>query len=295
MSIYDSKGNSLESTDIVNSSGISIDTAYDMHGDVIYSNTPSAPVSFRIMSYNVGSWYGYGNAVPAQYGQQYYDMNEDIFDTCSPDFVGLQEYYSKIGNLNAQELIMQTDPYFYGVDKTSAGAGRAFASKFQLMEPRDTLFSTQDGGEARYYLKAYIYVGGRKICVISAHTSYSGDYPFIQCNELLNVVAKEKYFIVVGDMNVRIDELHSTNYDRLNGVWESKGYNSASGEQFGIQKTFRLSGADGTWHGIDQIFTSSNITIDSVIIDDMKTDKYRSLTGNTHIDHCPLIANVTIN
>lgn len=288
MSICNSKGISLDSETIVNSRGIPIDTAYNLRGDVIYSNAPSDPVNFTIMTFNVGEWYGYAQSVPTEVEQQWYEMYEDIFNTWSPDFLAMQEYDSKIGTLDAQGLVEQTDPYFYTLER------RAIASKYPLYDIRNISFENQDGNEERYYLRAYINVGGRKICVISAHTSYSGEYPVLQCNELLHDISREDYFIVCGDLNLRVDELHDANYEKLNGVWESHGYNSASGEQFGIKKTWRSSVAGTEWHGIDQIFTSSNITMNSVTVDDMKINKYASLVGN-HIDHCPLVANVTIN
>ena len=169
MSICNSKGVSLDSETIVNSRGIPIDTAYNLRGDVIYSNAPSEPVNFTIMTFNVGEWYGFAQSVPTEYEQDWYDMYEDIFSTWSPDFIGIQEYDANIGTLDAQGLIGQTDPYFYDLQR------RAIASKYPFSNIQCISFNNQDDVEERYYLKAYINVSGRKVCVISAHTSWKGE------------------------------------------------------------------------------------------------------------------------
>ena len=262
--------------------------AYDINKNIVYKKG----LPFTIMTYNVGSWYGYGQSVPSQYASSYYEMHDTIFKKHKPDFVGIQEYNSVIGSYSAESLIRQTCPHFYGVDKISGCAGRAFASKYQISSISDNLFSHQDGGEPRYYLKGYMVVNGKRICIISAHTSYNGTYPYVQCNELLDVIESEEYFIVVGDMNWIVDEIGNTNYNLLTKVWEDKGYYSASGKQFGIKKTF-YSQSQG-WHGIDQIFTSPNRRIESVLVDDTKTNEYASLIGTSRIDHCALIANVLL-
>lgn len=296
MIIYDYSGNMLNpQNSMYDVNGVVPKYAYDIHGNIIADSgiIPHTKNTFVIMSYNVGSWYGYGNNVPSNLANSYYAMQKTIFDKYNPDFVGIQEYYSAIGSYRAQDLVMWTDPYFYGVDKISGtAAGRAFASKYPLRDCTDNLFLNQDGGEPRYYLKGYITFNSKSICVISAHTSYSGIYPYTQCNELLDVIENEEYFIVVGDMNLQVNELDNANYNKLNAVWEQAGYNSASGHQFGIQKTFWRS-SDG-WSGLDQIFTSPNITLKEVIVDDTKTNSHASLVG-TNIDHCPLVAIAEIN
>ena len=286
MSIYNIGGQQLNSAYRVSSESLS--TAYTKDSNLIFGT----PVSFSIMTYNPGAWYGWGAVVPSNVASSWYEMLSSIFDKYKPDFVGIQEYYSAIGSYSAENMIKENDPYFYAVDRTSNCAGRAFASKYEIITPSDNLFSHQDGGELRYYLKGYIYVEGRKVCIISAHTSYQGSYPYTQCNELLDVIANEDYFIVVGDMNLRVDTIGSADYNNLNGVWINAGYNSVSGPEFGIQKTYYDNGSG--WHGVDQIFTSANISIDSVVIDDTKTDEYASLVGE-RFDHVPLIAYVTIN
>lgn len=286
MSVYDINGTVLNNC--YGASGSSLAHAYDVSGDVIFGE----PVAFTIMTYNPGSWYGYGSAVPSELASSWYAMQSSIFETYDPDFVGVQEYYSAIGSYSAEDMIKAVAPYFYGVNKISGCAGRAMASKYPFISPSDNLFAAQDGGELRYYLKAHITVEGRTVCVISAHTSYEGSYPYTQCNSLLDVIADEEYFIVLGDMNLRVDEIGDTNYNLLNKVWIDAGYNSASGPEFGIQDTFWQSSTG--WHGVDQIFTSSNITMTSVVVDDSKIDEYASLVGN-RIDHLPLIAYVTIN
>ncbi len=286
MPVYNNYGQQLN--DIYHTSGLSASTAYTKDGNLIFGE----PVSLTIMSYNPGSWYGWGSDVPAELADSWYQMQRSIFNTYKPDFVGIQEYSSAIGTYNAEDMIKEYDPYFFGVDKITNCAGRAIASKYNILTPSDNLFLHQDGGELRYYLKGHIIVGGRKICIISAHTSYQGVYPYTQCNELLDVIEDEDYVIVVGDMNLRVDEIGDANYNKLNAVWIEAGYNSVSGPEFGIQNTYYNTN-DG-WHGVDQIFLSSNITINSVIVDDAKINEYASLVGN-RIDHLPLVANITIN
>lgn len=286
MSIYNKSGQQLNSAYLV--SGQSISTAYTKNGNLIFGE----PVSFTIMTYNPGSWYGWGWDVPSELADSWYAMQSSIFNKYKPDFVGIQEYYSAIGSYSAEDMIKENAPYFYGIDKTSNCAGRAIASKYKIQTPSDNLFLHQDGGELRYYLRGYITVEGRRVCIISAHTSYQGSYPYTQCNELLDVIENEDYVIVVGDMNLRVDEIGDANYDELNAVWIAAGYKSVSGPEFGIQDTY-YDGNSG-WHGVDQIFLSPNITINSVVIDDTKINEYASLVGN-RIDHLPLIAYVTLD
>lgn len=284
--IYNKSGNQLISA--YGKSGNSLSVAYDKSGSVVFAPNP---VDATIMTFNVGKWYGYGGTVPSNLQADYYAMHEYIFEHYDPDFLAIQEYNTNIGSYDMAALIRETCPYYFGDNGVTDG--RSISSKYELTDITTTWFAQQPSNENRYYLKSYVYIGGRKICFVCLHYSYKNNYPYLENDELMDAVANEDYAIIMGDINIRADSIEGDPFQNLIQPWIDAGYNSANGEDFGLHYSFYATD-DGNFHVVDNIWTTPNITINSVVLDETKTTTYAELVG-TRIDHMPLLAYVTIN
>lgn len=238
---------------------------------------------FTIMSYNVGAWYYNGYEMPSDRYNAYYNLQKSIFDKYQPDFVGIQEYYSAIGDKSAVDFLDERFVSVYTVDKGST-AGRAVASKYEITDITDNPY-TEQYGEQRYYIKGYVTVNDKRICVISTHLCHIGDYMYPQAAELAAIAATEEYCIIAGDFNADINT--DAGYAGIVKPFTDAGLIAANGGDFGIINTHHESG----WRAIDAIFVTPNIKLVDVCID--KTKVYDDISGT--IDHVPLIAHVLID
>ena len=117
-----------------------------------------------------------------------------------------------------------------------------------------------------------------------------------QIQELLDYVSDKEYWILTGDFNVRFDTVESDGYATLVEPFLNQGYHVANGDDFGILQTWCNQNSTTDWHSIDNIFTSSNITITNAYVDDTKVDAYiNGYFSEYGIDHIPLIAELEVN
>lgn len=264
--------------------GNDLSTAYDVLGEIVFTKT------LKVMSFNVGSWYGYADKVPAEQASYYHSMYDGIFEREDCDLIGIQEYYSMIGSYNMNTDMVQFFPYFYYVDRQSnpSKAGRAIGSKYQLSNTAEINFQAQQG-EVRSFLTGTFQFGGKEIYLLTAHLALNRETLLAQIQELLDYLENKEYWILTGDFNINFDGAESQGYADLIEPFLNKGYHSANGTDFGFIKTFVLQ--DGTsWRCLDNIFTSGNITITDAYRDETKL--YATLPNG--IDHLPLIATLTI-
>ena len=283
MAVYDKQGNQ-------------IDQPYDINGSVLaqcydIDQNPLLGKSLKVMTYNVGSWYYNGIVTPSDKQDIYYHLQSSIFEAEDVDVVGIQEYYSAIGSYSVPTMLGNYFSSLYTVDKTSSKAGRALASKYTLSETQEINFVHQNG-EVRSYLKAYIYVDGKKVCFITAHLAYPSTATAIeQSDELIAVASQDDYCIVTGDFNVNANNSSSSGYLNIVQAWENAGFNSANCADFGFIPThINSANPSGTWEILDHIFTTPNIDI---------TNAYRNMTKINDdigdiIDHVPVIAYLNI-
>ena len=240
----------------------------------------SAKGVFSIMTYNVGNWYnGSGQRVPDTKHDSYYELQKSIIDRYEPDILCTQEYMSHLG----EEILAEKYYSIANALETSAYDGKAICTN-RTLEGAENIYFAQTDACKRNYEKAYIYLNGRKVCVISAHLATSAAICKQEAVELLNAVSDEEYFILCIDSNV---DMHDTTSDLYVGslkLFVDAGYKLCNGGEFGIFNTY----ADNENGAIDNIIVSGNISIKSVVMD---TQKEGLEDGS---DHYPLIAYVEI-
>ena len=231
---------------------------------------------FSIMTYNVGNWYnGSGQRVPDAKHDSYYELQKSIIDRYEPDILCTQEYMSHFG----EEILAEKYYSIANALETSAYDGKAICTN-RTLEGAENIYFAQTDACKRNYEKAYIYLNGRKVCVISAHLATSAAICKQEAVELLNAVSNEEYFILCIDSNV---DMHDTTSDLYVGslkLFVDAGYKLCNGGEFGIFNTY----ADNENGAIDNIIVSDNISIKSVVMD---TQKEGVEDGS---DHYPLIA-----
>ena len=278
MAVYDLNGNEIISVYDVN--GNALTQAYDIDANPLLNLDP---VDLTIMTYNVQRFSGL-NANET--------MQNEIISTYDADIIGLQE----LGTSTMPDVgtrVLSDYPYIYlGIQTNKSG----IASKHVLSNVTANTFVNQ-GGETRGYQKSYFTVGGRTVCWINAHlaTSSNESAKVAQAGELFNMVQNEEYFIITGDFNTGGGyTTDAPEYTTIMKQFIDAGYHSANySNQHGFYKTW-INGktAESSGAATDQIITSANITIDTVILD---TIKISYADGTQNIDHIPLVAEVTIS
>lgn len=236
-----------------------------------------AKAVFSVMSYNVGQWYnGSGSVAPLDKSESIMNLQKNIIERYQPDVLCLQEY--------TNEHFLQ-DRYFFveTARETTSYDGKAICTSRSLEGAENVPFTTTEGAMTRNYQKAYVYMNGRKVCVISAHLSLTSSAVVDNVDDLIDAVAGEDYFIICGDTNVDCSNKSAALYQRTLKKFTDLGYKLCNGGDFGAFATYA-----STNIAIDNIITSSNITIKSVVMDTQKA----GLEDGT--DHYPLVAYVEV-
>ena len=146
-------------------------------------------------------------------------------------------------------------------------------------------------------MMADITVGGKTITWINTHLCYlTQSVKFLQMAEVLALAETKDYVIITGDFNSMAETINDTEYTNMFKPFVDAGYNLANCTlERGFTKTWTDSVTATSLSDFstttDNIITSSNIQIQSVIYD---VTKLSYLDGNK-IDHIPLIAELVIN
>ena len=245
-------------------------------------NDNSAKGLFGVMSYNCGGWYnGSGTVIPPEDFDEYIDANNAIIKRYLPDIMCIQEYHTNVAlGKTADDYILNK---FYKNKETANGnttyQGKAICSNRTIEDFETITFTDSDVGQTRDYAKCYMYLNGRKVCIISAHLSLDDSACESNCDELLAAIQNEPYFIICMDANVNTVDHSTPLYINTIKKFVDAGYNVANdGDYVTYPPTTAL----------DEIITSSNITIKSAMAD---TQKYDLSQGS---DHYPLIAYVEV-
>lgn len=292
MSIYDVNGNQLSNAYTVD--GTSQRIAYDNEGQIVFT----AHQNIKVMTYNVGTWYygGHDN-VPADKDEEYYELQNGMIQQNDPDILCMNEYckeFSKTGR-TALSMLQQYFPYIHeqGGDNPSAANanGRCIASKYPISNYTVRNFSDNSG---LYYDSCTININGTQLTVVVTHLLYDASDASKRISEIYTVgdfLLSQQLAIACGDMNT-LDSKTTSGQDYQDMIVPllNAGLHVANCGNFGFKITYSDQ-PNGTWTGcLDNIITTSNITIDSVYVDETKlTD---GLTERT--DHMPLIATLTI-
>lgn len=264
---------------------VQLEQAYDKTG-IPLLDTSSI---LKVMSYNVQDFKGINNQE---------DMQVGIINTYQPDIVGVQEFYTNNtvpaiagAMFSGYNLIRFNHKNYTAIASKTELTGRVVAD-YAVQDPTDV----EQRNETRGYIKAYTQFNGHTICLFNTHLCLANAYKFQQMQELLDLVLAEdsEYIIVTGDFNVYCMSSDMPEYESTWKLWKDNGFNLANGtDEVGFTGTYSN---DTTASAVfttapDNIITSSNITINSVVYD--KT-KLSNLTGDK-IDHIPMISYLTLN
>lgn len=289
MAIYNRNGEVL--TSAYNNSGIAIQTAYDIDGNAVLT------VGLKIMQYNVGSWYdGSHDNVPSAKDTEYYNLQNGMIQADDPDILCLEEYtkeFSKTGR-TAKSILEQYFPYIHeqGGDSATVTTGRCIASKYPISNYTTHQYSTS--GSPRYYDSCTITIGKMPITVVVTHLNYNADNNTArigQLTELISYLQTQTRFICCGDFNmIDCKSTSGADYIAMMIPLLNAGFHCANCSDNGFLVTYSDE-PTGTWTGcLDNIVTSSNITITDAYVDETKlTDGISDRT-----DHMPLIAELQL-
>lgn len=288
MAVYSKSGTSQNFA--YNKSGASLTQAYDINGNPLLA---SDPVQLTVMQYNPGQWYyGNGHKIPSNYATIYTNLARDIMATYEPDIAGFEEYWDPMSDGYSVESVLG-EFFTDKIDDENTNAYKRNAIISNGFPFSDTSFPTI----AEYgMIKTKIDVGGRDVWIIATHLSNTRATRIQEGQALFNLVSQLPYFIILGDFNIMPMSTEDEEYTLFMKQFIDAGYHSANcSTQHGFFWTWYeglVVEEVGQGGPNDGIITSGNITIDEVILDTTK-QAVAQQTGKK-IDHCPLVAKLTV-
>ncbi len=245
----------------------------------------SAKGVFSIMSYNAGRWYnGSGSKVPDGDFEKFHTLQKGIIDRYSPDILCVQEYSDDISaGKSTLEHLIGSRYYFHPTALgTTSYDGKAICTSRSLSDAANIVFTTPEAALNRNYEKAYVFMNGRKVCIISAHLSQGQTECASNIQQILTDIQDETYVIICADTNIDAGDPTSAKYQATLKQFVDAGYVLANS---GDLKTYPK-----TQTAIDNIIVTSNITIKSTIVDTQKMDEL----GIDDVDHLPVISYIEL-
>lgn len=284
--VYDINGSPLYSA--YDKNAIELQSAFDVYGNSLFS----------VMTYNVGQWYiGSGTNVPSAKDSQYYALQNGMLQNDDADIVFLEEYWKTFSGTGrtAKSILEQYYPYIHEQGGDSGYYGRCICSKYPI---DNYTVHTYTNDAQRYYDSCDILFGGTSVTLVITHLSTVSSERIAQLSELLSFLGTLDTFICAGDFNtLDCRSVGGQDYTDIIAPILSQGYHCANCSSFGFLDTYfdqtsPRPNVDGGWAGcLDNIVTSSNISVGSAFVDTTKmTD---GLTDK--VDHMPLIADLIIN
>ena len=248
----------------------------------------------KVTSFNVGGFYHgvdsgmhaegqFAQWVPGNFTEWMKDLSE-----LETDILAMQEftplfYESKNNNISLgskevfsnvyKDIQVSTGTTKSDTLKMHMGLAAHKNSAYGLSNINSGYLSASSKEERRAYIKGYVTVKGVKIAVYSVHLSFSNtDIASDSYNELVRMMQKEDYCIVMGDMN---------SFD-IAALMQKAGMNVVNGGKFGKFSTYEY---DSSKY-IDNIFTTPNIDI---VFAECEQNKCGAS------DHYPLSAYLMVN
>lgn len=248
--------------------------------------------SFNLGHFYLGTQYGITHAYGDDNAQKALNAWEEDFEKypTKSDIYAFQEYariyYTDTqGNkiLPEDKLIGEGKPFkkidtFYGYTQGDMEMGMAFgvsgATQYDVHNITYGYLCGKDTYNRRAYIKGYVTVKGVEVALISIHPGFPNNQLYWQdcANEIAALMDAEEYAIVLGD----------TNSNNIAKYLISRGYNAANHGEFGAIQTYMYKETAC----IDNIFTTPNIDILSVVVD--PEDRGAS-------DHYPITAGLFVN
>lgn len=297
---------------IKNVSGQSLaDGEETVSSEVTSSDTASEEeldYDISVTTFNVGNFYlGTQTGInPGAYGEENAQKALDAWDEDIPkyaslcDIYGLQEcgpiyYWDDTTTISTEEKFVGEGKPFKQLDihqsKTHYGTldlccalATAGESEYELYDITHGYISNSSDSMRRGYVKGYVDINDKKVAVFSVHLFFARDWDTqlskeaqqeIVTNsyyELIDLINKEDYAIVMGDMNASAP---------ITTVMKAAGFNMANMGEFGNMH----SNIYGENKFIDNVFTTPNIDIVSA---ELMPD------NNGSSDHIPILAKLKI-
>jgi endonuclease/exonuclease/phosphatase family metal-dependent hydrolase len=284
MSIYNKSGIQIYSA--YNKSGTSLINAYDVSGGVVFAQSG---IPLKVMTYNVGGWYiGSGTNVPTDKYEAYLALQTGMIEGNDPDVLLIEEYLANFSSGHpAIDILQGLFPYVH-VKTSGTYYGRAVCSKYPITDYEEHYF-TNDA--SRYYDTCTITISGVTVTAVVTHLDTDNTKKYAQIAELIPFLETLPKFFCGGDFNAYITHGQasptSTNYINNVKPFIDAGFNTANWGAYGFMDTYS---DDDYTMGLDNIYTSSNITVTGAYVDETKMND--SIVDK--IDHMPLIATLTI-
>jgi hypothetical protein len=233
----------------------------------------SAKGIFCIMQYNVGAWYnGKGEAIPVADELTYLNLQKTILDKYAPDILCIQEFTEGIGMrsdyLAIRDLLAPRYDNIFAYPKDTY-QGKCICTNRQAQNPSFVDYV----GTWMNYEKLYITCNGKKICFVSTHWGPNAEWSESDAQQLLNAIEGEEYVVICLDSNVNILNKGEL-YQNTLKLFEDAGYI--------VHNQDMITSKNDT--AIDNIITTSNITMKSLIV-----DKEKDILDKEQRDHYPLV------
>ena len=259
-------------------------TAYELNKFNLLANISNTlkNTELTVMSFNVQRWTGLNSN---------YVLMKSIFDNYLPDVICVQEQAGSPGAVSDSILCNYRYVYQYNGVTTPI----AIYSKRPFASVNGYLYAAQ-GSENRGYIKAVIDVNGNDVAVYTTHLDLDSTVRTAQATELFNQMKSERYAIVTGDFN-SFNAIDSTGSDYIAQIKQfiDEGYHSANcSNQHGFLFTYyngNTIASSTNKHCLDQIITTTNIDIDTVIVDKSKDND----ANTSYLDHFPIVAYCHVN
>ena len=270
---------------------ITVEEAFNALRVYVKENTQS-PIAlspskrqFCVMSHNVGQWCNGGGSVATYDVRDNYNaLHKEIIKRSCPDILCIQEYTNKVALLG--------DFYdgFYEDNSPNNNiySGKCIASNFKQSGKTLVVYADQASASADAvkccYAYSYVWINGRRVCVIDTHLSTTAATAKLQMAELMAFAETQTYVIICGDFNLDCRAKTDQNYIDAFKPWVDAGYNMANYSDWGFMVTcYNTLSNDAA---IDNIITSGNIEIKYACVDQQKKDA----ALDSKIDHLPIIA-----
>lgn len=280
--VYSKNGDSLLSVYDINSR--TLDKAYDVDGTLIHRRV------LKVMSYNVGGWYkGSGRNVPAAQEAEYYALQTGMIQENDPDILVIQEYLANFSDSGTSALTMLQSLYPYVHVKTSGTYfGRAICSKYPISNYVERTYTKES---SRYFDSCTVTIDSIPITFVNTHLGLTQENRDPEIVQLLGYLETLTSFIACGDYNTGVISNDKTTTEWIKNI---KPFLDAGFHVANCDEAFYYTSSDipdGNWNGcLDNIITSSNITILSAEVDETK--RYDDLPER--IDHMPFIAELLV-